>query len=111
MLCRLKGRLGEYKMRKLVELNDDDWSDKYKPMVNHINPDNDIQFNDWHMDEELNYLRLMDKEMRVWTFFSGDEGANTAGEGIHFVNRLHYFVCEVPYDPDTDYVVEFPDLW
>ena len=26
-------------MRKLVELNDDDWFDKYKPMANHIDPD------------------------------------------------------------------------
>ena len=96
-------------MNKFVLLDDDDWFDRYKPMINHIDPDNDIQFNDWHMKEELNYLRLMYKERRVWTCVDDDDGQPVTVNGMAFVNRIHYYVCEVPYDPDTDYVVVDPD--
>ena len=107
MLCRLKGRLGDYKMNKFILLNDDDWFDKYKPMANHIDPDNDLHFETY--GKEFDYACLMDRERRVWTCVDDDDGQPVTVNGMAFVNRIHYYVCEVPYDPDTDYVVVDPD--
>ena len=35
---------------------------------------------------------------RVWTLIEGDSGNLWITNGYHFVNRLNYFITEVPFE-------------
>ncbi len=53
--------------------------------------------------EELEYIKSLDPRY-VWTNVQGDF-CDLLVNGIAFVNRLSYTVCEVPWEEDTDYEV------
>lgn len=53
--------------------------------------------------EELEYIKSLDPRY-VWTNVQGDF-CDLLVNGIAFVNRLSYTVCEVPWKEDTDYEV------
>jgi len=76
------------------------WTDKYRPVLNHITNNGDDKFETY--GEELEYVRsvLAIEPERVWTLIEGDSGNLWITNGYHFVNRLNYFVTEVPYNGD-----------
>jgi len=79
----------------------DAWEAKYQPLKNHI--DND---GFWENDkfetygEELDYVRsVYDTEpARVWTLVEGHDGNLYIVNGYHLVNRLNYFVTNLPFE-------------
>lgn len=72
----------------------DEWVDTFKPIVNPTN--------DWGGDysafetygDDFEFVKSQPAEM-VWTEIDGDGGSYILN-GFHFVNRIQYFVCQVP---------------
>lgn len=75
-----------------------EWSEKFKPEENHIVTSNELMFETY--GEELEYVRSMDPRY-VWTWVQGDL-SDLIVAGYHLVNRLGYYVTEVPWDNEWD---------
>jgi hypothetical protein len=79
-----------------------EWAEKFKPKTNHFgNNENDRMYETY--GEEWEYIKSLDPKY-VWTFLSGDM-CDVMVAGIAFVNRLGYYVCEVPWEDDMDSVL------
>lgn len=76
----------------------DAWEEKYRPIKNHLNEDGF-----WENDKfetygaELEFVRAQDPRC-IWTLVEGDDGNMYIVDGFHLVNRLSYFVTEVPFE-------------
>jgi hypothetical protein len=78
-----------------TKLTYDEWFDKYKPIANPDSPvEGDIIFETY--GEDLEFLKKQNP-LCIWTDLDGDE-ANFIGNGGHFVNRICYYVTEVPFE-------------
>ena len=55
--------------------------------------------------EEDAFVRLFIDQKRVWTYTDIGSGS-VVSEGYHFVNRLGYYITELPYEEDTEYEVD-----
>ena len=91
-----------------VTMTFEEWLDKYKPVPNYL--DDNASFQDETgrgimfetYGNDLKYvLSVANTEpRRVWTYMDGDTGT-FVGDGYHLVNRIGYFVTEVPCEVDT----------
>jgi hypothetical protein len=88
----------------------DEWEEKYKPIGNMIsnNTDNDGRFETY--GEELGFVwSVQETEPKnVWTMVEGDDGWYIIN-GYHLVNRVAYFVTELPFEGDFLEVVYMLD--
>ena len=94
-----------------IQLTFDEWAAKFKPVKNHLNPGrgyDDTLFETY--DEDLKYV--VDKTCEqngnayVWTLV--DDGETEAiTDGYHYINRMGYFITEVPCDEHSYEIV----LW
>lgn len=77
----------------------DEWVDTYKPIKN--------ENNDWGGDysafetysPEVDFVWSKPNNL-VWTEIDGDEGSYIIA-GKHLVNRLQYYVCEIPWTDEN----------
>jgi hypothetical protein len=69
------------------------WDEKYKPQVNHF--DGTDKFETY--GEELDFVRAQDPRC-IWTLVDGDDGNLYIVDGYHLVNRINYFITEVPFE-------------
>jgi hypothetical protein len=88
-----------------IEMTEEEWFNTYKPIPNHI--DKNASFNDGehgYMFEtygaEEAFVKKAD-EAHIWTYGDGDDGGTYIWNGWSFVNRIGYFITEVPCPPDT----------
>lgn len=95
---------------KLTKLTFDDWIETYKPEVNRIVPD--ASFDDGNggimfetYGAEHDYVCSVNLDRRVWTYVDGEDGTYVVN-GYSFVNRIGYFVTEIPYPNDEDFEIE-----
>ena len=85
----------------------EEWHDKYKPIKNWLNKDEDTEMFDTHGVEVGAVLGVNRFDMgKVWTLAEGDEGMYITN-GFHYVNRMGYFVTEVPFEDDGFLEVEY----
>lgn len=88
------------------ELKWDEWVEKYKPIKNHItkypNKDADYDMFETYGDEQ-DYVYSLDEKL-VWTEVQGDCSMLLLA-GRHFVNRLNYYVCEIPWETGNEQVL------
>ena len=88
-------------MDKFIEMSEDEWFNTYRPILNHI--DTKASF-DGHMfetyDEEVAFVKEQPEE-NIWTYGDGDDGGGYVWNGWSFINRIGYFITEVPCPPDT----------
>jgi hypothetical protein len=88
------------------ELKWDEWVEKYKPIKNHItkypNKDADYDMFETYGDEQ-EYVYSLDEKL-VWTEVQGDCSMLLLA-GRHFVNRLNYYVCEIPWETGNEQVL------
>jgi hypothetical protein len=102
---------------KLIELTFDEWLETYKPITNHIDTNasfqdesgNGIMFETY--GDEIAFVKEQDPN-KIWMYGSGDDGGTYIWSGWGFVNRLGYFITEVPFS-DSEIVqvlVADPDL-
>jgi hypothetical protein len=83
-------------MGNFIEMTEDEWFDTYKPIKNHL--DTNASFNS-HMFEtygdEVEFVKTQ-SPANIWMFGDGDDGGLYIWNGWGFVNRIGYFVTEVP---------------
>ena len=83
----------------------DEWWETYKPIKNEHSIDSDYSgitaFETY--GAELEFVRSQ-PENTIWTEMDGDNGVYIAS-GYHFVNRIQYYITEVPYDPEHSYEI------
>lgn len=90
-------------------MNTTEWETKYKPTINRFDSNaswqdeagNGIMFETY--DIELEWVRTQPNE-NVWTYIDGDNGELLLIAGFHIVNRIGYFVTEVPWDNENEVV-------
>jgi hypothetical protein len=89
----------------------DKWLEKFKPVPNHLNPtrgeysEDDQSFTFETFGEDVEFVAKQDPR-KVWTILDCD-GKEYIGEGFHRVNRVGYFVTEVPFDEGDTYSIKF----
>ena len=84
-----------------IEMDMDEWCNTYKPIQNHI--DTNASFDGAMFEtygDEVEFVKAQD-ENRIWTYGDGDDGGGYIWNGWHLVNRLGYFITEVPCPEDT----------
>jgi hypothetical protein len=82
------------------------WLEEFKPITNHIDPH--ASFDDENgggimfetYGEELEFVKKQDPRC-VWTYGDGDDGGGYIWNGYHYINRLGYFITEVPCPENT----------
>lgn len=79
-----------------------EWADKYKPIKNHLVFDFNQQMFETY-GEEVEFVSNYDPKY-VWTYLQGDM-SDLICAGYHFVNRLGYYISEVPWTNEDDYVL------
>ena len=103
-------------MGNFIEMTEDEWFKTYKPIPNHI--DKNASFSDGEhgymfetYGDEIEFVKSQSPD-KIWMYGDGDDGGLYIWSGWGFVNRLGYFVTEVPCPPDTDIqiMVAEPDL-
>jgi hypothetical protein len=74
------------------------WENKYKPIQNPFGDNgwNGTMFETY--DEQFTFVQAA-PEANVWTWVDGDEGTWLMS-GLHWVNRIGYFVTENPLEED-----------
>jgi hypothetical protein len=92
---------------KFISLTPTEWQEQFKPIYNPASlakyaDSKDVNFETYGDDLEL-VKENVDKNL-VWTFSDGDM-CSFISNGYHYVNRLNYYICSVPYDEDTEYEV------
>jgi hypothetical protein len=96
---------------RFIEMDLDEWAATYKPIKNHI--DTNASF-DGEMFEtygdEVEFVKAQDED-RIWMYGDGDDGGSYIWNGWHFVNRIGYFITEVPCPPDTTIQVLVSHNW
>lgn len=82
----------------------DAFAEKYKPEYNYINGNTD-EYN--HSFEtygaEVDYVKSKDDKY-IWTRVQGDM-SDLIVAGYHLVNRLEYYVTEIPWTDEDEYVL------
>jgi hypothetical protein len=90
-------------MSKQVSLTWEEFDEQFKVMPNHLVSTPDQQMFETY-GEEVDYVKSIPQN-RIWTYT--DVGSGTGiYNGWHFVNRLGYFITELPAEEDTDYEVD-----
>jgi hypothetical protein len=79
-----------------------EWEDKFKPIKNDLVADPDQQMFETY-GEELDYVLSIDNN-RVWTYVQGDM-CDLILAGYHLVNRIGYYITEIPWQNEDDYVL------
>jgi|Laugrespbdmm15sn_2_1035079.scaffolds.fasta_scaffold86555_2 hypothetical protein len=82
------------------------WSefvDQFKPETNKFSKDPDQMMYETY-GEEVEWVSRMDPHY-VWTYVDVDFGSVVV-EGYHYVNRIGYFITEVPWIDSTSYEVD-----
>jgi len=94
-----------------IEMTFDEWCDIYKPIQNHIDPTSSF---DGAMFEtygdEVAFVKEQPED-RIWMYGDGDDGGSYLWNGWHFVNRIGYFITEVPCPADTTIQVKVSSYW
>lgn len=80
------------------------WEETFKPIYNKLTNDDENELLTFETyGDELEFINAQANE-HVWTEVDGDAGTYIVA-GKHFVNRIHYYVTEVPW---TDEYTEVP---
>jgi hypothetical protein len=89
-------------MNDFIELDYDEWVDTYKPILNHI--DTNASFDGYMFEtygDEVDFVKSQSPD-KIWMYGQGDDGGLYIWSGWGFVNRIGYFITEVPCPPNTD---------
>ena len=81
-----------------MDISYDEWFDKYKPKTN---KHGDVIYFETYGDE-LDTVVATPNEY-VWTVVDGGDYFGYSA-GTHFVNRMNYIICEVPWEDEDLYV-------
>jgi hypothetical protein len=94
-----------------IEMTEDEWFETYKPIKNHI--DTNASFDGYMFetyDEEVEFVKEQ-PDNHVWMYGDGDDGGGYIWSGWGFINRIGYFVTEVPFPDNTTIQVQVSVPW
>jgi hypothetical protein len=94
-----------------IEMDFDEWCATYKPIQNHI--DTNSSFDGAMFEtygDEVAFVKEQDGSY-IWTYGDGDDGGSYVWNGWHFVNRIGYFITEVPCPADTTIQIKVSSYW
>lgn len=98
-------------MDNFIEMDFDTWCETYKPIKNHI--DTNASFNGEMFEtygDEVAFVKEQ-PENRIWMYGDGDDGGSYLWSGWGFVNRIGYFITEVPFPDNTIIQVMVSPNW
>jgi len=92
------------------EIDYDALLDSYRPVINHI--DNNASYDGFMFEtygaELAHVIEVHAKAPNtVWTLLDGDDGLDITS-GLSYVNRMGFFICEVPVE-DGKYITVVDD--
>jgi len=93
----------------MTNMTYEEWVAKFKPTLNHLVRDASFEgmmFETW--GAELDFvLQVVNNggKLRVWTYIDGDGGTYIV-DGYRLVNRIGYFICDVPFGDDDVYEIQ-----
>lgn len=79
----------------------DTWAEKYKPIKNKFRKHDEIMFETY--GEEVEFVQAQDPRY-VWTSVQGDM-SDLIVAGYAYVNRLCYYITEIPWEDENEYVL------
>lgn len=103
-------------MNEFIEMDFDEWVATYKPIYNHIEPNASFQDETGQgmmfetYGDEVEFVKSQDPA-KIWMYGDGDNGDGYIWSGWGFVNRLGYFITEVPCPPNTDIQIALNDYY
>ena len=88
-----------------IEMSFDEWLTTYKPILNHLDENASFQSDDGGImfetyGDEVAFVKSQ-PPANIWTYGDGDDGGGYIWSGWSFVNRLGYFITEVPCPDNT----------
>ena len=98
-------------MDTFIEMDFDEWCATYKPIPNNI--DTNASFDGTMFETygaEVEFVKKADPAY-IWMYGDGDDGGTYIWNGWHIVNRIGYFITEVPCPPDTTMQVKVSSYW
>jgi hypothetical protein len=98
-------------MNNFIELDYEEFVATYKPITNHI--DKNASFDGLMFEtygDEYAFVKESLPEY-IWTYGDGDDGGSYIWSGWSFINRLGYFITEVPCPADTDIQIKVSSYW
>jgi hypothetical protein len=96
---------------QFIEMDFDEWCAIYKPIPNNIVEDSSFDGTMFETyGKEVEFVKKAD-EAHIWMYGDGDDGGTYIWNGWHIVNRIGYFITEVPCPPDTDIQVKVSAYW
>lgn len=72
------------------------WADTFKPIKNSFVKYDSLTFETY--GEEVEFVQKADNKY-IWTEVDGDSGTYIVA-GYHWVNRIHYYITENPWDDE-----------
>ena len=88
---------------KRVSLTWKEFEEKFRPITNHLIKDpNQKVFETFGVESEFVISQIL--ERKVWTWADGVH-RSFIRSGYHYEKRIGYYVCEVPYEKDTEYEI------
>jgi hypothetical protein len=94
-----------------IEIDYDVWLETYKPILNHI--DTNASFDGMMFEtygDEVEFVKSQSPD-KIWMYGDGDSGNSYIWSGWGFVNRIGYFITEVPCPPNTDIQIKVGINW
>ena len=79
------------------------WEEQFKPIKNTIRDNWDSYMFETY-GEELEFVKNYIDDKKVWTWVTGDM-SDLIVPGFAYVNRLGYYITEVPWNDDTPAVL------
>ena len=101
---------------QFIEMTMEEWEATFKPIPNNIvenasfqdESGKGIMFETY--GDEYEFVKKADPA-HIWMYGDGDDGGSYIWNGWHIVNRIGYFITEVPCPPDTTIQVQVSVPW
>lgn len=97
-------------MLKEKSISQEDWEEKYVPVVNHLD-DNASWQNEYGVGimfetygEEVEHVFEQDHHY-VWTYIDSEDGGTAIIAGRSIVNRIGYFITEIPWEDEDEFLL------
>jgi hypothetical protein len=98
-------------MDNFIEMEYEDFIETYKPIKNHI--DTNASFDGYMFEtygDEYEFVK-QSPENNIWMYGDGDDGGSYIWSGWGFVNRIGYFITEIPFPANTTIQIKVSSYW
>jgi hypothetical protein len=102
---------------QFIEMTMEEWEATYKPIYNHIDKNASFQDDSGQgimfetYGEEYAFVNSQQDPACIWTYGDGDDGGSYIWNGYHYINRLGYFITEIPCPADVEIQIKVSSYW